>query len=94
MAVSWDFQVILISFCAAIGAKASAYLRQLGKRLPTVVCQWMSMFYLTPFLRQVSSLSHIIFWGAPPHLIGIVGSVKIALPPLIYSLKIDVLYAV
>ena len=35
----------------------------------------------TPDLRKASSARYMIFCGAPPHLIGVSGMVKTALPP-------------
>ncbi len=40
------------------------------------------VFTPTPLLRwNTSSARTITFWGAPPHLIGVSGTVKIAVPP-------------
>ena len=46
---------------------------------------------LTPLFLKVASLRYVIFYGAPPHLIGKGGHVKIALPPRKFSRRTEVL---
>ena len=91
ISTSYDLKLTLIFFYYAIGNKASANFWQLGNIFPTVVCQLMSKSFRFLFFLQVASLRYIIFWGAPPHFIGIVGKVNIAFPPSKFSLKIEVL---
>ena len=39
------------------------------------------LLFRTPYDRNASSARYMIFCGAPPHLTGVNGSVKSAVPP-------------